>query len=96
MCLRCAAEDGYCGGSECCCPCHEQGAIAGYPLALEPLARWPGKDEPGEFIAGCSCGEWSATGTAEEISKASGLHDDSPWRNHVVSIRYKVVTDEQG
>ena len=52
------------------------------------LLLWPYPDEPGEFTAACSCGEWSITGTAKEITDAARLHNDGlEWNNHIVTVR---------
>jgi hypothetical protein len=60
---------------------------------IERLGRWPGQDQPGRFVARCSCRTWSAVGTVAEINTAGRNHDDSPGRRHVVSIYGKVVDD---
>ena len=61
---------------------------------IERLGRWPDPGEPGRFTARCSCRTWEATGTAAEIETAARLHDDSPFRKHVVSIWGRVLTDD--
>jgi hypothetical protein len=58
--------------------------------AIERLGSWPDLDQPGRFVAHCSCRAWTATGTAAEIAVAGRNHDDSPFRHHVVSILGKV------
>lgn len=47
---------------------------------------WPAPDAPGRYHVRCSCMRWEVKGTAEQILKASGRHDDAPWQRHVVSI----------
>ena len=61
---------------------------------IERLGHWPDPGEPGRFIAHCSCRTWEATGTAAEIRTAARLHDDSPFRKHVVSIWGRVLADD--
>jgi hypothetical protein len=60
---------------------------------IERLGRWPDPDEPGRFVARCSCRAWSAVGTVVEVNAAGRNHDDSPFRHHVVSIYGKVRDD---
>lgn len=57
-------------------------------LMWEPCRTWPKADEPGIYRIACSCGKWEATGTVAEINVAAIWHDDSPWLQHVVSIRW--------
>jgi len=59
---------------------------------IERLASWPDKDAPGEFLIKCSCGRWEFRGTVEQIDAASRSHDDSPWRNHIVSIVGRLIS----
>lgn len=47
---------------------------------------WPPKDAPGRYLIRCSCMKWEFTGTAAEIRAASGKHDDSPGKSHIVGI----------
>ena len=51
---------------------------------------WPTSDDNGtRYRIGCSCG-WEFVGTLTEINRAAMRHDDSPWHNHIVSIREQV------
>lgn len=52
--------------------------------------HWPESDAPGTYRVACSCGSWEATGTPEEVTAASRLHDDAPWRSHVVTVRERL------
>ncbi len=52
---------------------------------------WPEPDAPGTFRVTCSCGKWEFVGRPDEIVREARGHDDSPWRNHVVSFAGKVT-----
>lgn len=49
--------------------------------------HYPVAGDQGRFTIGCSCGQWSFTGTAEECIARGRSHDDSPWQWHIVSVK---------
>lgn len=53
---------------------------------LSRFAARLGVPERHECAARCSCGRWRAVGTRAEVNAEANLHDDAPWRNHIVSI----------
>ena len=59
------------------------------PAAYHPL-RYPQPGDEGTFTIGCSCQHWSFTGSAEECITEGRLHDDAPYKQHVVSVVSRV------
>lgn len=48
--------------------------------------RYPQPGDSGIFTLGCSCGRWQVTGSAEDCIQFGREHDDSPFKNHIVSV----------
>jgi hypothetical protein len=55
--------------------------------------RYPQPGDEGTFTIGCSCRRWSFTGTAAECIRAGQMHDDNPFKQHVVSVVSRAIPE---